>query len=85
MTRQVLNACCQTIRAKVLSKVSSNDLNIFQGQIQRLNAEGWDDIHDLNTTLQRADVSGKDEVTHFLTSPYTYMARIQVKYELQTA
>jgi len=54
-------------------------------QIQRLNAEGWDDIHDLNTTLQRADVSGKDEVTHFLTSPYTYMARIQVKYELQTA
>ena len=30
VTRQVLNACCQTIRAKVLSKVSSNDLNLFQ-------------------------------------------------------
>ena len=81
----MLNACCQTIRAKVLSKVASNDLNLFQVQIKRLNADGWDDIHDLNINLQKPGISSKVEVEQFLTSPYTYMARLQVKYELQTA
>jgi hypothetical protein len=82
VTRQVLNACCQTIRTKVLSKVTSNDLNLFQLQIKRLNAENWDDVNDINTSLTKCNVEPA-EAQSFLTTPYNYMARIQIKYELQ--
>lgn len=83
VTRQVLNACCQTLRAKVLNKVTSNDLNLLQVQIKRLNAENWDDMNDLAVALSSASL-GKEDAEKFLTTPYTYMARIQIKYEIQT-
>lgn len=53
VSRQVLAACCQTLRQKVLSKITSNDLNTVQVQLERLGAEGWDDItNDVATTMQ---------------------------------
>jgi hypothetical protein len=83
VTRQVLNACCQTLRAKVLSKVTSHDLNLFQVQVKRLNSESWDDMHDLEAANSSPSLS-KQEAERFLTTPYTYMARLQIKYEIQT-
>ena len=83
VARQVLSACCQTLRAKVLSKITSNDLNLFQVQLKRLNAETWDDMSDLEAAMSRTTLS-KEEVQSFLTTPYTYMARLQIKYEIQT-
>lgn len=83
VTRQVLNACCQTLRAKVLSKVTSHDLNLFQVQVKRLNSESWDDMHDLEAANSSPSLS-KEEAERFLTTPYTYMARLQIKYEIQT-
>ncbi len=85
VTRQVLNACCLTLRSKVLSKVQSNDLNLFQVQIKRLGAESWDDTHDLSIPLQKMRLEADQKgVKDILTTPYSYIARIQIKYEIQT-
>jgi hypothetical protein len=81
VTRQVLSACCQTLRSKVLSKVTSHDLNLFQVQIKRLNAENWDDMNDLGAVAQCLT---KEDASSFISTPYSYMARLQIKYEIQT-
>ena len=81
VTRQVLSACCQTLRTKVLSKVTSHDLNLFQVQIRRLNAETWDDMNDLGAVAQCLT---KEDASSFISTPYSYMARLQIKYEIQT-
>jgi len=94
ITRQVLSACCQTLRAKVLSKISSDDLNMYSVQLFRLNALAWDDINDANLPLQnfiqdptwcseRVDAERRAHVERFLSTPYSYMARVQIKYEIQ--
>lgn len=83
MSRQVLASCCQTLRAKVLSKVTSHDLNLFQVQIKRLNAETWDDMNDLGVAHCSANLT-KEQAADFLTTPYSYMARLRIKYEIQT-
>ena len=83
VTRQVLSACCQTLRTKVLSKVTSHDLNLFQVQIRRLNAETWDDMNDL-AAAQCTSTLSKEQASDFITTPYSYMARLQIKYEIQT-
>lgn len=84
VTRQVLAACCSTLRSNVLNKVTSNDLNLFQVQIKRLNAENWDDMnHDLEVAGACPTLT-KTEAERFLTTPYAYTARILIKYEIQT-
>ena len=52
VTRQVLSACCQTLRSQVLNKVAANDLNNFKVQLFRLNSQSWDDINDVSLPLQ---------------------------------
>lgn len=83
VTRQVLSACCQTLRSKVLSKVTSHDLNLFQVQLKRLNTENWDDVTDIEAAYSLPSLT-PEEATRFLTTPYTYMARLQIKYEIQS-
>ena len=84
VTRQVLAACCATLRSNVLNKVTSNDLNLFQVQVKRLNAEHWDEMnHDIEVAGGKPALS-KEEAEAYLTTPYAYTARIQVKYEIQT-
>lgn len=94
ISRQVLAVSCQTLRAQVLNKVASNDLNLFQVQLFRLNSQGWDDINDVSLPLQnfmpdptwtaeRTDLERRAHVERFLSTPYSYMARIQIKYEIQ--
>jgi hypothetical protein len=94
VTRQVLAACCQTLRSQVLNKVAANDLNNFKVQLFRLNSQSWDDINDVSLPLQnfiqdpswdaaRAEGERRAHVERFLSTPYAYMARIQVRYEIQ--
>jgi len=83
VTRQVFAASCQTLRTKVLSKMTSHDLNLFQVQIKRLNAETWDDMNDLAASQCKAELT-TEQAAEFLKTPYTYMARMQVEYEIQT-
>jgi hypothetical protein len=83
VSRQVLAASCQTLRTKVLSKVTSHDLNLFQVQVKRLNAETWDDMNDLAVAHCSSSLT-KEQASDFLTTPYSYMARLQIKYEIQS-
>jgi len=95
VSRQVLAVCCQTLRSQVLNRVAANDLNLFQVQVFRLNAQSWDDINDVSLPLQnfvpdptwtaeRADVERRAHVERFLSTPYTYTARLSIKYEIQS-
>jgi hypothetical protein len=88
VTRQVLAACCQTLRSKVLSKISSNDMTTFQLQVERIGTETWDDITEPGLHLQTGcnpnNVDdAKTAAQNFISTPYSYMARIQIKYEIQ--
>jgi len=83
VTRQVLAACCSTLRASVLNKVTSNDLSLFQVQIKRLNSEHWDEMNNDIEVAGGKPVLNKAEAEAFLTTPYAYTARIRIKYELQ--
>lgn len=87
--------CCQALRSQVLNRVASNDLNLFHVQLFRLNAQSWDDINDVTLPLQnfvpdttwtpeRVDAERRAHVERFLSTPYTYTARISVKYEIQS-
>lgn len=95
VTRQVLMACCQTLRNKVLSKIASNDLNTLQVQLERVNSDAWDEISDEHTpmrgfvasptwTKEELENAKRNHVESFLATPYSYMARIQLKYEVQS-
>lgn len=89
VTRQVLAACCQTLRSKVLSKITSNDMTTFQLQVERIGAETWDDIQEPSLHMQGICNSSSEEertkaVKNLISTPYSYMARIQIKYEIQT-
>ena len=66
-----------------------------QVQLHRLNSQGWDDINDVSLPLQnfisdptwdaaRVDTEKRAHVERFLSTPYTYMARLQIKYEIQS-
>jgi hypothetical protein len=87
--------CCQALRSQVLNRVAANDLNLFHVQLFRLNAQSWDDINDVTLPLQnfvpdttwdpeRVEVERRAHVERFLSTPYTYTARISVKYEIQS-
>jgi hypothetical protein len=95
VTRQVLSACCQTLRTKVLSKIATNDMNTIQLQLERLAADSWDDVNDINLPMQgfvcnplwtpeENEKAKRLHVQQFLSTPYSYMARVQIKYEVQT-
>ena len=90
----MLAACCQALRSQVLNRVAANDLNLFQVQLHRLNATCWDDVNDVPTALQnfvadpswdpdRVEREKRTHLQNFLATPYNYMARIQIKYEIQ--
>lgn len=87
--------CCHALRSNVLNRVAANDLNLFQVQLFRLNAQSWDDINDVSLPLQnfvpdttwdaeRVETERRAHVERFLSTPYTYTARISVKYEIQS-
>ena len=96
ITRQVLSTCCQTLRTKVLSKVSTRDLNNFCVQLHRLGRTSWIDeaenvsegSHDLLRAVPHSILTSGDHsqisksIETILKRPYSYMARIEVQYEV---
>jgi hypothetical protein len=93
ITKQVLQCCCDTLRRKVLSKVTSHDLNTLSVQIHRIDAESWEDLQDgtvaMRTFKSKVGLSAEEEqeakrkhLRNFTATPYTYMARIKIRYEL---
>lgn len=93
IAKQVLQGCCETLRRKVLSKVTSHDLNTLSVQIHRIDAESWEDLQDGTVAMRsfkvKAGLSAEEEqeaqrkhLRNFTSTPYTYMARIKIRYEL---
>jgi hypothetical protein len=93
ISRQVLQCCCDTLRRKVLSKVTSHDLNTLSLQIHRINADGWEDLQDCTIamrnfklksrlTAEEEEEAQRKHLKNFVSTPYSYMARIKIRYEL---
>ena len=96
ITRQVMSTCCHTLRSRVLSKVHTQDMNMFSLQLHRLNADTWDDLGDGTVAFEgfktkakwSEDDINKEKEHHlrqFVTTPYHYMARLQIEYEVPSA
>ena len=95
VTRTVLATCCQTLRKSVLSKMQTQDLNMFSLQLHRLNAAAWDDLGDGAVCLQefspkakwteeQAEREKEHHLRQFVTKQYHYIARLQIEYEVPT-
>lgn len=93
VSKQVLKVCCDTIREKVLSKMKTYDLNTLSMQIHRINAVGWEDLGDgtvamsnfklkSSWTPEEEDAAKRNHLRKFTSTPYTYAARIKIKYEV---
>ena len=96
ISRQVLGTCCDTLRKKVLNKIQFHDLNTLSVQIHRLNASGWEDLGDGTLAMRnfklKASMNAEEEdeakrkhLRQFTNTPYSYMARIKIKYEVPNA
>jgi len=96
ITRQDLSTCCSTIRTKVLNKVLTQDMNMFAVQLHRLDANAWDDLGNGTLALQgfsekpkwsAAELAdAKDRhLRQFVTTPYQYVARIELEYKVPAA
>ena len=93
ISRQVLKTCCDTLRQKVLNKMNTYDLNTLSLQINRINATGWEDLGDgsqamagfklkSSWTPEEEENAKRNHLRKFTSTPYTYMARIKIKYEV---
>jgi len=93
LTRQVMNECCKTLRTQVLSKVRTQDMNLFSLQLHRLGAETWDDLGDGTVPLQdfkikakwspdQVEMEKKHHLEQFMKNKYQYMARLEIEYEI---
>ena len=93
VSKPVLKTCCDSLRQKVLSKMQTQDLNTLSVQIHRLNASGWEDLGDGSLAMKnfkiKASASPEEEeeakrkhLRQFTSTPFSYMARIKIKYEL---
>jgi hypothetical protein len=96
LSRQILSSCCQTLRTKILSKMVTQDMNMFSVQLSRLNAETWDDLGDGTVPLQSFAPKAKwseeeyekakeHHLREFVKKPYQYIARLQIEYEIPAA
>lgn len=92
VTKQVMSQCCQVLRNKVLSKISTRDMNNFCLQLHRIEATDWIDhdlIHEMHTRLHVNEhkLGSEARLEHFnsmMQKPYSWTARIRIKYEINT-
>jgi len=90
LTKQVMSTCCNTLKTKVLSKASIQDLNNFTVQIHRINKTDWSSLNSNDEIMSSIphDVlmkSNPDELTSaiqgIMKRDYSFSARIEVEYE----
>jgi hypothetical protein len=93
LSRTVMSECCKTLRTQVLSKVQTQDMNMFSLQLHRLGAETWDDLGDGTVALQgftekakwtpeEVEMNKEHHIRQFMTKKYQYMARLEIEYEV---
>jgi hypothetical protein len=77
VSKPVLGTCVATLKNKVLSKVNTHNMMELNVQLKRTDANNWDDHSDV-TTEHQTMLGG-----NILDNPYSYMARLELTYELQ--
>ena len=77
VSKTVLSTCCNTLKQKVLHKISFNNLMDFQVQLKRLDAHDWTDDSDI---LREYTETVDAEAT---SKPCSFQARMELTYELQ--
>lgn len=94
ITRQVMGTCCQQLRQKILSKVSTRDLNQFSVQIHRLGNKDWSHVttgDDILRAVPREVLETGDQerisnsIKAVINHPCSYSCRLEVQYEVRTA
>lgn len=76
VSKTVLSTCCNTLKSKVLNRIAFNNLMDFHVNMNRLDAKEWS---------QPSDILAEAEASHpgILDKPCSFMARIEMTYELQ--
>jgi hypothetical protein len=91
VSRQVMAACTQQLRQKVLNKVNTRDLNNFTVQLHRIGNKDWTSLnaHDEITSAVPNEVLWTDDpdkitkhVGRIMATPYSFSARIELTYEV---
>ena len=77
VSKPVLGTCCNTLKTKVLSKISASNLMDLNVQLKRIDASGWEDPSDVLS--EHSTALGASLVDN----PYSFMARMELTYELQ--
>jgi len=76
VSKQVLATCCNTLKSRVLSKVTTNDLTDLHVVLNRLDAKEWTDDSDV---LRETS----SHTPNIIDKPCSFMTRLEMTYELQ--
>ena len=76
VSKTVLATCCNTLKPRVLSKVTTNDLTDLHVVLSRLDAREWTEDSDV---LREASI----HTPNIIDKPCSFMARLEMTYELQ--
>jgi len=76
VSKTVLATCCNTLRSKVLKNIAFNNLMDFHVGLKRLDAKEW--THESDVLLEAAHTD-----PNVLDKPCSFMARLEMTYELQ--
>jgi hypothetical protein len=76
VSKTVLATCCNTLKSRVLSKVTTNDFTDLHVVLSRLDAREWTEDSDV---LREASIT----TPNIIDKPCSFMARLEMTYELQ--
>jgi hypothetical protein len=76
VSKQVLATCCNTLKSRVLSKVTTNDLTDLHVVLNRLDAKEW--TEDSDVLRETSNIN-----PNIIDKPCSFMTRLEMTYELQ--
>lgn len=90
ITKQVFAHCCGALRAKILNRVSTRDMNDFNVQLHRLSGDEWGSLKPTDEIFSQVPdevyLKGEQAVhqmlAHMSKQNYSFTARLEVKYEI---
>lgn len=76
ISKSVLATCCNTLKSRVLSKVTTNDLTDLHVVLNRLDAKEW--TEDSDVLRETSSIN-----PNIIDKPCSFMTRLEMTYELQ--
>lgn len=93
LTEPLFMSSCESIRTNILNNIATSDLTNMQVQLHRIGGVDWSHISATDTAMSFAPNPTWDSSTraihmaahekNFTDKPATFMARIQLEYEMQ--